>query len=103
MGTDESQFIHILTNRPDAHLRLVFKQYESRYGKKFSKVIIKEFSGWIETALVYLGKCALITSHFFNLFVFCSVMAELCILFVIDRAFVCYFGNTRLNLKTAKS
>ncbi|KAF9272023.1 hypothetical protein BGZ88_005306 [Linnemannia elongata] len=54
MGTDESQFIHILTNRPDAHLRLVFKQYESRYGKKFSKVIIKEFSGWIETALVYL-------------------------------------------------
>ncbi|KAG0208047.1 hypothetical protein BGX33_006494 [Mortierella sp. NVP41] len=54
MGTDESQFIHILTNRPDAHLRLVFKSYESRYGKKFTKVIIKEFSGWIETALVYL-------------------------------------------------
>ncbi|KAF9902728.1 Annexin A6 [Linnemannia zychae] len=54
MGTDESQFIHILTNRPDAHLRLVFQQYEKRYGKKFSKVVVKEFSGWIETALVYL-------------------------------------------------
>lgn len=71
MGTDESQFIHILTNRPDAHLRLVFKQYESRYGKKFSKVIIKEFSGWIETALVYLGK---LCTHHFALFILVFVM-----------------------------
>ena len=55
LGTDESQFIHILTNRPDAHLRAVFQQYQTRYHKKFTKVIKKEFSGWIETALCYLG------------------------------------------------
>ncbi|KAF8950132.1 Annexin A7 [Haplosporangium bisporale] len=54
MGTDESAFIHILTNRPDAHLRAVFTQYQTRYGKKFTKVIKKEFSGWIKTGLVYL-------------------------------------------------
>ncbi|KAG0041383.1 Annexin A11, partial [Gryganskiella cystojenkinii] len=54
IGTDESHFIHVLTNRPDAHLRLVFQQYQSRYGKKFTKVIKKEFSGWIKTALCYL-------------------------------------------------
>lgn len=56
MGTDESTFIHILTNRPDAHLRAVFTQYQTRYGKKFTRVIKKEFSGWIKTGLVYLGK-----------------------------------------------
>ena len=56
MGTDESSFIHILTNRPDAHLRAVFQQYQQRHGKKFTKVIKKEFSGWIKTALCYLGK-----------------------------------------------
>ncbi|KAF9160219.1 Annexin A11 [Mortierella sp. AD010] len=54
LGTDESQFIHILTNRPDAHLRAVFQQYQTRYHKKFTKVIKKEFSGWIKTALCYL-------------------------------------------------
>ncbi|KAF9176904.1 hypothetical protein BGZ51_009368 [Haplosporangium sp. Z 767] len=54
IGTDESQFIHILTNRPDAHLRIVFQQYQVRYRKKFTKVIKKEFSGWIRTALCYL-------------------------------------------------
>ncbi|KAF9098127.1 hypothetical protein BGX27_000865 [Mortierella sp. AM989] len=54
IGTDESHFIHVLTNRPDAHLRLVFQQYLKRYNKKFTKVIKKEFSGWIKTALCYL-------------------------------------------------
>ncbi|KAF8928424.1 Annexin 11b [Dissophora ornata] len=54
MGTDESHFIHVLTNRPDAHLRAVFQQYQARYKKKFTKVIKKEFSGWIKTALCYL-------------------------------------------------
>ncbi|KAF9424469.1 hypothetical protein BGZ76_003513 [Entomortierella beljakovae] len=54
LGTDESQFIHILMNRPDAHLRLVFKQYHARHHRKFTKVIKKEFSGWIKTALCYL-------------------------------------------------
>ncbi|KAF9990739.1 hypothetical protein BGZ75_000125 [Mortierella antarctica] len=54
MGTDESTFIHVLTNRPDAHLRAVFQQYQQRHGKKFTKVIKKEFSGWIKTALCYL-------------------------------------------------
>ncbi|KAG0197078.1 hypothetical protein BGX28_009420 [Mortierella sp. GBA30] len=54
LGTDESTFIHILTNRPDAHLRAVFQHYQQRYGKKFTKVIKKEFSGWIKTALCYL-------------------------------------------------
>ncbi|KAG0289120.1 hypothetical protein BGZ98_003974 [Dissophora globulifera] len=54
MGTDESQFIHILTNRPDAHLKQVFQRYHHTYKKKFTKVIKKEFSGWIKTALCYL-------------------------------------------------
>ncbi|KAG0259620.1 hypothetical protein BG011_002511 [Mortierella polycephala] len=54
IGTDESQFIHILTNRPDAHLRMVFQQYQVHHRKKFTKVIKREFSGWIETALCYL-------------------------------------------------
>ncbi|KAF9280572.1 Annexin A7 [Mortierella antarctica] len=54
IGTDESTFIHILTNRPDAHLRAVFAQYQTRYGKKFTRVIKKEFSGWVKTGLVYL-------------------------------------------------
>ncbi|KAI7817503.1 hypothetical protein BC939DRAFT_465808 [Gamsiella multidivaricata] len=54
LGTDESHFIHVLCNRPDAHLRAVFQQYQMRYKKKFTKVIKKEFSGWIKTALCYL-------------------------------------------------
>ena len=54
MGTDESQFIHILCNRPDAHLRSVFQAYQQRYHKKFTKVIKSEFSGWIKTAMCYL-------------------------------------------------
>lgn len=54
LGTDESHFIHVLCNRPDAHLRSVFIEYQRRYHKKFTKVIKSEFSGWIKFALCYL-------------------------------------------------
>jgi len=56
LGTDESAFISILCGRPEAHLRLVFSQYQQKYGHTMERVIKSEFSGDIKKALIHLVK-----------------------------------------------
>jgi len=51
-GTDEDEFIALLCNRGADHLRNVFKAYESKHKMSMDKVIKKEFSGSIESALL---------------------------------------------------
>ncbi|KAF9579028.1 hypothetical protein BGW38_004894 [Lunasporangiospora selenospora] len=63
LGTDESTIIRILTNRPSPHLQRVFQQYQVRHSRKFTKVIKKEFSGWIKTALCYLVNWIINPAH----------------------------------------
>ncbi|KAF9970221.1 hypothetical protein BGZ73_007099 [Actinomortierella ambigua] len=63
IGTDEMEFIRIMTNRPDAHLRQVFAQYAARHGRKITKVIKKEFSFNLKTALVYLASWIIDPAH----------------------------------------
>ncbi|KAG0231967.1 hypothetical protein BGW41_001985 [Actinomortierella wolfii] len=63
LGTDEMEFIRMLTNRPDAHLRQVFAQYAARHGRKITKVIKKEFSFNLKTALVYLASWIIDPAH----------------------------------------
>lgn len=53
LGTDESTFIRLLVNRPEAHLRAIFKAYQQKHnGRTFEQVIKKEFSGDLEKALL---------------------------------------------------
>ena len=54
MGTDEKIFINILALRSDTHLRQVFSQYQHLHKRSMQEVIKKEFSGWMEKALVAL-------------------------------------------------
>ncbi|KAF9162594.1 hypothetical protein DFQ27_006808 [Actinomortierella ambigua] len=63
LGTDEMEFIRMLTNRPDAHLRQVFAQYQARHGRKITKVIKKEFSFNLKTSLVYLASWIMDPAH----------------------------------------
>jgi hypothetical protein len=55
-GTDEMAFIVLLTHRSDTHLRKVFEAYPSKYRETVQEVIIKEFKGDMEKALLGLGK-----------------------------------------------
>jgi len=51
VGTTESTFINILTNRSYSHLREVFDKYHEKYKKSMDKVINSEFSGNIKKLL----------------------------------------------------
>jgi len=53
-GTDEIEFISLLCNRPDSHLRVVFDNYQKRFKHSIEKAIEKEFSGDIKKALLGL-------------------------------------------------
>ncbi|KAI8824831.1 Annexin 11b [Fimicolochytrium jonesii] len=52
VGTDESAFISLLVNRPEAHLRAVFAAYKAKYNLTLEAVVKSEFSGDVEKALV---------------------------------------------------
>ncbi|OZJ03463.1 hypothetical protein BZG36_02729 [Bifiguratus adelaidae] len=54
IGTDESEFIRILSSRSIPHLRAVFQAYGAAHHKRFEDVIKSEFSGDIEAALLSL-------------------------------------------------
>ncbi|KAJ3413259.1 hypothetical protein HDV05_008245 [Chytridiales sp. JEL 0842] len=53
-GTDEMAFIVLLTHRSDEHLRKVFDAYPRKYEESIQEVIVKEFKGDLEKALLGL-------------------------------------------------
>ncbi|KAL2097455.1 hypothetical protein ACEWY4_006662 [Coilia grayii] len=57
-GTDEEQFISILGNRSDAHLRRVFQAYMKLSGYEIEESIQRETSGNLKEVLLAVVKCA---------------------------------------------
>lgn len=57
-GTDEGQFITILGNRSNAHLRRVFEEYRKLSGYEMEESIQKETSGTLQEVLLAVVKCA---------------------------------------------
>ncbi|OAA65532.1 annexin [Niveomyces insectorum RCEF 264] len=53
MGTDEIRVCSILTTRNDNHLRAVAYAYQQQYARTLEDVIRREFSGHMESALLY--------------------------------------------------
>uniref|UniRef100_A0A8C2BAD0 Annexin n=2 Tax=Cyprinus carpio TaxID=7962 RepID=A0A8C2BAD0_CYPCA len=57
-GTDEGQFITILGNRSNAHLRKVFEEYRKLSGYEIEESIQRETSGTLQEVLLAVVKCA---------------------------------------------
>uniref|UniRef100_A0A673LPE9 Annexin n=1 Tax=Sinocyclocheilus rhinocerous TaxID=307959 RepID=A0A673LPE9_9TELE len=57
-GTDEGQFITILGNRSNAHLRRVFEEYRKLSGYEIEESIQRETSGTLQEVLLAVVKCA---------------------------------------------
>ncbi|KAL1282474.1 hypothetical protein QQF64_001277 [Cirrhinus molitorella] len=57
-GTDEGQFITILGNRSNAHLRRVFEEYRKLSGYEIEESIQRETSGTLQEILLAVVKCA---------------------------------------------
>uniref|UniRef100_A0A8C1RKJ0 Annexin n=1 Tax=Cyprinus carpio TaxID=7962 RepID=A0A8C1RKJ0_CYPCA len=57
-GTDEGQFITILGNRSNAHLRRVFDEYRKISGYEIEESIQRETSGTLQEVLLAVVKCA---------------------------------------------
>nr|AAH65430.1 Annexin A5b [Danio rerio] len=57
-GTDEGQFITILGNRSNAHLRRVFEEYRKLSGFEIEESIQRETSGSLQEILLAVVKCA---------------------------------------------
>lgn len=57
-GTDEGQFITILGNRSNAHLRRVFEEYRKLSGFEIEESIQRETSGTLQEVLLAVVKCA---------------------------------------------
>uniref|UniRef100_A0A9J8C887 Annexin n=1 Tax=Cyprinus carpio carpio TaxID=630221 RepID=A0A9J8C887_CYPCA len=55
-GTDEGQFITILGNRSNAHLRKVFEEYRKLSGYEIEESIQRETSGTLQEVLLAVGK-----------------------------------------------
>lgn len=53
-GTDEITVCSILSSRSDGQLRAIVQQYHQRYQISLEKVIVKEFSGHMEKALLLM-------------------------------------------------
>uniref|UniRef100_A0A670YHS3 Annexin n=1 Tax=Pseudonaja textilis TaxID=8673 RepID=A0A670YHS3_PSETE len=64
-GTDVNTFIEILTTRSSAHLRRVFKRYQSYSKHDMEKVLDLELKGDIENCLTAIVKCAVSKPAFF--------------------------------------
>ena len=55
LGRDEDIFIDMFTDRPYAHLRLVFQEYEKATDRTIEDAIDSQFSGAICMGLLTLG------------------------------------------------
>ncbi|KAM0712055.1 hypothetical protein Q7P37_011149 [Cladosporium fusiforme] len=58
MGTDELQVCAIITSRNNAQLRAIGQAYHSRYQRSLEECIRKEFSGHMESALLFMVRRA---------------------------------------------
>ena len=56
-GAEQLTVCSILTNRSDAQIRAIAHAYEKRFAIPLEKVIIKEFAGHMEQALVQMVRC----------------------------------------------
>lgn len=56
-GTEQLTVCSILSNRSDGHIRAIAHAYEAKYRRSLEKVIIAEFSGHMEKALVDMVRC----------------------------------------------
>ena len=57
VGTEQLTVCSILTNRSDAHIRAIAHSYEHKYRRPLEKVLVSEFSGHMEQALVQMVRC----------------------------------------------
>ena len=56
-GTEQLTVCSILSNRSDGHIRAIAHAYEAKYRRSLEKVVIAEFSGHMEKALVDMVRC----------------------------------------------
>ncbi len=56
-GTDALTVCSILSARSDGQIRAIAHEYDSRYKRALEKVIVHEFSGHMEKALVQMVRC----------------------------------------------
>lgn len=58
MGAEQLTVCSILTNRSDAQIRAIAHAYERKYQRPLEKVLVSEFAGHMEDALVHMVRCA---------------------------------------------
>ncbi|KAK4690530.1 hypothetical protein P7C71_g6279, partial [Lecanoromycetidae sp. Uapishka_2] len=57
IGAEQLTVCSILTNRSDAQIRAIAHAYERKYQRPLEKVLISEFAGHMEHALVQMVRC----------------------------------------------
>ena len=57
IGTEQLTVCAILTNRSDGQIRAIAQAYEQKYRRPLEKVLISEFAGHMEQALVQMVRC----------------------------------------------
>ena len=57
VGTDQLTVCSILTNRSDGQIRAIALAYEHKYRRSLEKVLIGDFAGHMEQALVQMVRC----------------------------------------------
>ena len=57
MGAEQLTVCSILTNRSDGQIRAISHAYEHKYRRSLEKVLINDFSGHMEQALVQMVRC----------------------------------------------
>jgi annexin A7/11 len=57
VGAEQLTVCSILTNRSDAQIRAIAHTYERKYQRPLEKVLVSEFAGHMEDALVQMVRC----------------------------------------------
>ena len=57
VGTEQLTVCAILTNRSDGQIRAIAQAYEQKYRRPLEKVLVSEFAGHMEQALVQMVRC----------------------------------------------
>lgn len=57
VGTEQLTVCAILTNRSDGQIRAIALAYEQKYRRPLEKVLVSEFAGHMEQALVQMVRC----------------------------------------------
>ena len=57
VGTEQLTVCAILTNRSDGQIRAIAQAYEQKYRRPLEKVLVNEFAGHMEQALVQMVRC----------------------------------------------